>query len=133
MKRVPVAFLTVALLALVQSALQAFAQSAGETKRQTAASGVYSQNPEANELFLKARDSYGKSDPRTGGSLDKAREAIKLYEQALKKDPKLALAYVGTARAWTVSLYLRTPWALNRSSCSCGRVRSEIPTGLVLR
>ena len=43
-------------------------------------SAVYSQNPEANALFLKAREYYGKSDPRTGGKLADAREAIKLFE-----------------------------------------------------
>jgi hypothetical protein len=53
---------------------------------------VYSQNPEANALFLKAREYSGKSDPRTGGKLANAREAIKLFEQAVQKDPRFALA-----------------------------------------
>ena len=67
---------------------------------QTTAPMIYSQIPEANELFLKAREYYSKSDPRTGGKLANAREAIKLYEQAVKKDPKFALAYVEMSRAW---------------------------------
>ena len=61
---------------------------------------VYSQNPEANALFLKAREYSGKSDPRTGGKLANAREAIKLFEQAVQKDPSFALAYVELSRAW---------------------------------
>ena len=61
---------------------------------------VYSQNPEANKLFLKARDYFHKSDPRTGGTLANAREAITLYEQAVKKDPNFALAFVELSRAW---------------------------------
>src|SRR5437773_11511950 len=63
-------------------------------------SAVYSQNPEANALFLKAREYYGKSDPRTGGKLANAREAIKLFEQAVQKDPSFALAYVELSRTW---------------------------------
>ena len=62
--------------------------------------GPYSQNPEANDLFLKAHELFGKSDPRTGGKLANAREAIKLYERAVKKDPQFALAYVELSRSW---------------------------------
>jgi len=61
---------------------------------------VYSQNPAANELFVKAHELFAKSDPRTGGKLANAREAIKLYEQAVKKDPQFALAYVELSRSW---------------------------------
>ena len=68
--------------------------------RATEASGVFSQDPQANELFVKAREYLGKSDPRVGGQLANAREAIKLYEQAVAKDPGFALAYVDMARAW---------------------------------
>jgi hypothetical protein len=35
--------------------------------------GPYSQNSEANDLFLKAHELLGKSDPRTGGKLANAR------------------------------------------------------------
>jgi tetratricopeptide (TPR) repeat protein len=100
MKRVLAVFLLLILLASAQSASQASAQSTDETKRQATAAVVYSQNAEANELFLKARDYYNKSNPRTGGTLANAREAIKLYEAAVKRDPKFALAYVGLSRAW---------------------------------
>jgi len=65
-----------------------------------APSSVFSQDPQANDLFVKARDYLGKSDPRVGGQLANAREAIKLYEQAVNKDPGFALAYVDMARAW---------------------------------
>jgi len=61
---------------------------------------IYSQNPEANELFLEAREYFNKRDPRTGGALANAREAIRLYEQAVKTDPKFALAFVELSRAW---------------------------------
>jgi tetratricopeptide (TPR) repeat protein len=100
MKRVPAVFLLLILLASARNASQASAQSVDETKRQATAAVVYSQNPEANELFLKAREYYNKSNPRTGGALANAREAIKLYEEAVKRDPKFALAYVGLSRAW---------------------------------
>jgi tetratricopeptide (TPR) repeat protein len=63
-------------------------------------STVYSQNREANDLFLKAHELFDKSDPRTGGKLANAREAIKLYEQAVAKDPKFTLAYVELSRSW---------------------------------
>jgi len=55
---------------------------------------IYSQNPEANEFFLKAREYYNNRDPRTGGLLANAREAIRLYEQAVQADPQFALAFV---------------------------------------
>ena len=68
---------------------------------QSEPAAVYSQDPEANALFLRAREYYNKSDPRVaGGKLANAREAIKLYEQAVQKDPKFALAYVELSRAW---------------------------------
>ena len=61
---------------------------------------AYSRSLEAHELFLKARDYLNKSDPRTGGTLPNAREAITFYEQAVKADPKFALAFVELSRAW---------------------------------
>lgn len=61
---------------------------------------AYSKNPDANDFFLKAREYSEKSDPRTGGKLANAREAIKLYEEAVRKDPNFALAYVELSRAW---------------------------------
>jgi tetratricopeptide (TPR) repeat protein len=101
MKKAPVKFLLLVLLMSAQSASQVSPQSANETKRQATGDTVYSKNPEANELFLKARELYGRSDPRiAGGKLANAREAIKLYQQAVKIDPKFALAYVELSRAW---------------------------------
>jgi hypothetical protein len=58
------------------------------------------RNIKANELFLKAREYFNKRDPRTGGALAIAREAIALYEQAVKADPQFALAFVELSRAW---------------------------------
>jgi tetratricopeptide (TPR) repeat protein len=102
MKRMLMILLPLLLLPLALGASRTSARSAAETQKQQAAAGtIYSQNAEANELFLKARDYYNKSDPRIpGGKLANAREAIKLYEQAVKKDPKFALAFVELSRAW---------------------------------
>jgi tetratricopeptide (TPR) repeat protein len=101
MKSMLMIFLPLVLFTSAQGASQTSARSADDTKRQANAGTVYSQNPEANELFLKAREYLNKSDPRiAGGKLANAREAIKLYEQAVKKDPKFALAFVELSRAW---------------------------------
>lgn len=87
------------LTALVLFALvfPVYAQSAGA---QAPPALVYSQNPEANALFLQAREYVAKSDPHSGGKLANARQAIKLYEQATQKDLGFALAYVEMGRAW---------------------------------
>lgn len=61
---------------------------------------TYSHNLQANAYFIKAQDYLSKSDPRTGGTFSNGREAIRLYELAIKADPKFALAYVDMARAW---------------------------------
>lgn len=64
-----------------------------------------SANPKANALFDEAQGYLTKSDPRTGGSFANGRQAIKLYSEAVKADPKLARAYVGMARAWLTLSY----------------------------
>ncbi|HVF31145.1 MAG TPA: hypothetical protein VNA22_09245, partial [Pyrinomonadaceae bacterium] len=56
----------------------------------------YTDNNEAYQLWLKARYHFTK---RTGEDL---RKSIEIYEQAVKLDPKFALAYVGIAESWTV-------------------------------
>jgi len=61
---------------------------------------VYSQVPEANALYIKAEDYLSKSNPRRGGSLANARQAVKLFESAVKKDPQFTLAYLSLADAW---------------------------------
>ncbi|HEV3468036.1 MAG TPA: tetratricopeptide repeat protein [Pyrinomonadaceae bacterium] len=101
MKRMLMVLLPLILHASAPDTSRTSARSADGVKRQAAADTVYSQNAEANELFLKAREYLSKSDPRTpGGKLVNAREAIKLYERAVNKDPKFALAYVELSRAW---------------------------------
>lgn len=60
---------------------------------------VYSKVPEANALYIQGLECLGKSDPWTGGTLQNARKALKLFRQAAKKDPKFALAYIGQADA----------------------------------
>ena len=73
----------------------------GKSNSDATATTVYSPNQEANKLFLKAREFAKKGDPRVpGGALANAREAIKFYEEAVKKDPQFALAYVEMSRAW---------------------------------
>src|SRR5690242_1578142 len=96
----PIAFL---LLTLIGPATFAQLASSPVNKATSGATAetVYSQNHEANELFLKGRELAKKGDPRIpGGALANAREAIKVYEQAVKKDPQFALAYVEMSRAW---------------------------------
>src|SRR5271167_2946810 len=61
---------------------------------------VYSHNDDANALVAQGKVLLAHSDPRVGGSFANAREAIKLFEQAVSKDPTLAIAYVDMARAW---------------------------------
>jgi tetratricopeptide (TPR) repeat protein len=99
-KRILITLLLLALSAISKGTFRTYAQSGTTIVQQTTTVTVYSQNAEANDLFLKAREYFNKSDPRTGGKLANAREAIKLYEQAVSKDPKFALAYVGLSRAW---------------------------------
>jgi len=82
-------------IARLRSQIVKAMKSGSGTQQQAVA---YSQSPEAHELFLKARDYLNRSDPRTGGTLAHAREAITLYEQAVKADPKFALAFVELAR-----------------------------------
>lgn len=65
----------------------------------------YSLDPEANDLFVRGQDLLARSDPRTGGTFTNAREAIKLFQQAAARDPRLALAHVQIARAWLVQGY----------------------------
>jgi len=101
MKRMLMFCLPLIVLAFTQGVSQTGAQSGNGTNTPAADSVTYSKNPEANDLFLRARDYFNKSDPRVaGGKLANAREAIKLYEQAVKKDPNFALAYVELSRAW---------------------------------
>lgn len=60
---------------------------------------VYSRNPEANALYIQGLDSLSKGKPWAGGSLENARKALKLFQQAAQKDPQFALAYIGQADA----------------------------------
>lgn len=82
---------------------------------------IYSQNSEANGFFLKAREYAAKSDPRTGGKLANAREAIKLFKQAVAKDPLFALAYVEMSRAWLSLGYSDPDGAKNEEILPPGR------------
>ena len=89
---------------------------------------IYSQDPEANDLFLKARELVKLSDPRSGGKLTNARAAIELFDQAVKKDPNFALAYVEMARAW-MSLGYSDPDALP-NSVTMPEARSDLRKAL---
>jgi eukaryotic-like serine/threonine-protein kinase len=66
-------------------------------KQQIANQGT--QNPEADELYLKGRYSWNK---RTAADLE---TAISYFNQAIAKDPDFALAYSGLADAYSV-----LPW-----------------------
>ena len=126
--------------------------SGNETQKQAV---VYSQSPEANELFLKAREYIARSHPDTGGTLANAREAIKLYEQAVKAGPKFALAFLEMSRAWvslgfsnpdgmsnkellphakaklthSLDQYARAGWRRRASGERCNRVRAPRSAG----
>ena len=65
-----------------------------------AAPTVYFQVPQANALYITGLDYLSKSNTRNGGSLANARQAVRLFNQAVKKDPKFTLAYLGLADAW---------------------------------
>jgi len=56
----------------------------------------YTDNNDAYQLYLKGRFHFAK---RTKEDLNKS---IEIFEQAVKLDPKFALAYVGMAESWTV-------------------------------
>jgi eukaryotic-like serine/threonine-protein kinase len=64
----------------------------GESRERLAR--AYTANPEAYQLYLKGRYFWEK------WSEDGARQAVKLFEEAIKKDPKYALAYAGLADAY---------------------------------
>ncbi len=93
MKRILNIFLLLVLLTSVQRTSRSSGQSANEGAKQSTAAIVYSQSPDANDLFLRAREYLKKSNPRIGGLLANTREAIRLFEQAVEKDPKFA-AYI---------------------------------------
>jgi tetratricopeptide (TPR) repeat protein len=92
--------LLLALSLAAPAAIPSLAQTAPST-----ATVTYSPVPRANALYLKARDYLAKSDPRTGGSFANGREAVALYRQAVKADPKFARAYVDRARAYLTLSY----------------------------
>jgi tetratricopeptide (TPR) repeat protein len=96
-----VSVLSCLLLVLVamQSA-QSQNSSAQNQSDAKSAPTVYSQVPEANALYIKGLDYLSKSNTRNGGSLTNARQAVRLFSQAVKKDPKFTLAYLGLADAW---------------------------------
>jgi tetratricopeptide (TPR) repeat protein len=66
---------------------------------------IYSKNPEANALYIQGLEYLSKSDPRAGGSVQNAKKALTLFEQAAEKDPQFALAYIGQADASSVSSF----------------------------
>ena len=53
-------------------------------------------NPEAYDLYLKGRFYWNERNPAA------IKESIGYFQQALKKDPNLALAYVGLADAYNI-------------------------------
>ena len=57
---------------------------------------IQTENPEAYELYLKGRYHWNK---RTKGDLD---ESIRLFREAVRRDPDYAAAYAGLAAAYDV-------------------------------
>jgi len=64
-----------------------------------------SRNAEAAKLYRKAHELLAHADPRTGGSFDNGREAIRLDGLAVKADPHFAAAYLDIARAYLTLSY----------------------------
>jgi tetratricopeptide (TPR) repeat protein len=60
---------------------------------------IYSRNPEANALYIQGLEYLGKGNPQHGGSVLNGRKALKVFSQAVQKDPRFALAYLGQADA----------------------------------
>ncbi len=77
---------------IVDEVLQALKlKLAGEPKKR---SPRPTQNTEAYQLYLKGRFFRSKATP------DGVGKAIELYEEAIDKDPKYALAYAGLSDCW---------------------------------
>jgi hypothetical protein len=91
----------VSCLLLVIAATQ-FAQSQNSPGQNPSdvktAPTLYSQVPQASALYIKGLDYLSKSNARMGGSLVNAREAVRLFSRAVKKDPQFTLAYLGRGR-----------------------------------
>lgn len=60
---------------------------------------TYSNNPEANDLYIQGLEYLSKGKPWAGGSVENAKKALKLFREATQKDPKFARAYIGQADA----------------------------------
>jgi tetratricopeptide (TPR) repeat protein len=89
------------LLLLIAATPLTQSQSSPQNSSDAKAPTVYSQVPQANVLYIQGLDYLSKSNTRReGGSLVNAREAVRLFSQAVKKDPQFALAYLGLADAW---------------------------------
>lgn len=96
-------FSVLSCLLLVIAATQLTQSQNSPTQNQSnvkTAPTVYSQVPQANALYIKGLDYLSKSNTWIGGSLANARQAVRLFRQAVKKDPKFTLAYLGLADAW---------------------------------
>jgi len=65
----------------------------------TAGSSQQAENPEAHQLYLKARYFF---NLRSRDGLDKS---LKLYEQALEKEPSYAAAYAGLADSYNMQAF----------------------------
>ncbi|MFN2578640.1 MAG: winged helix-turn-helix domain-containing tetratricopeptide repeat protein [Pyrinomonadaceae bacterium] len=66
------------------------------TERQNLAKH-YTEDSEAFQLYLKGRYYWSKRTP------DQIKKGIEFFEQAVKKDPKFALAYAGLADSYAIS------------------------------
>ena len=55
------------------------------------------QNPQAYDLYLRAREQWSRRTP------DSVRSAIRMYQTAISMDPSFALAYAGLADAYAIT------------------------------
>jgi serine/threonine-protein kinase len=61
------------------------------------------QNPEAYDLYLRAREQWSRRSPES------IRTAIRMYQDTIALDPKFALAYSGLADCYNISVSGLTP------------------------
>src|ERR1044071_6145562 len=60
-----------------------------------------SEAPEIRALEASASEHLARGDTRAGGTLDEAREAVRLLEDVTRHDPACAEAWISLATAWS--------------------------------
>ena len=79
------------------------------------------ENSEAYQLYLTGRYHWGKR------SISGFNEAIKFFNEAIRKDPTFALAYAGRADCYAVRQFHHAPLAKRLSESERGRAEGSRP------